>query len=519
MATPRSRSTTTLSALFEPLLGPDRLTSDPKLCATYSRDICFWDDAAVAELIIRPANAAQDAACLQASHGQPIAIYVRGGGMSYSKGYVPARQPAIVLDVSDLQAIRDINLTDGYVTAEAGCTWTAVVEALADSDAIVDFQPPFSGIYSTVGGAMSQNVPQGMDGVLALEVALMNGTVLTTGSSSRQGHSNPFFKDFGPNLTGLFLGDCGAFGVKTAASIRLRQRPPCQGYVSFAFESYADMAAAMVPLSRLDYISRRVGLDPYKSQNSVKVGFKEAIETLTAVGRQSLGAGARMAAAAATDFMAGVKWSLHLNLDAPNEAALGGALEQVRDIGSQRGREIPPVLPQAMAAKGFSVRGFLGPKGQRWVPSNGLFPISRAVEVSESVQAFFAGWRDEMQSHGMWESYMTNFGPGYFLCEPSFYWEDSVSDLHLAHLPAAEAARFAKLNANQPARAFAMRLRRALCQHFFELGAIHVQLGKHYPYRDMVEPTSWQTLTDLKRLFDPTNQLNPGNLGFSETTL
>jgi D-lactate dehydrogenase (cytochrome) len=505
--------------VFEPLLGAQRLITDSKQRAAYSQDIFFWEDTVTADLIIRPGNAAQVAACLRASAGQPLAIYVRGGGMSYSKGYVPIRQPAVILDVSDLKRIRDVNLTDGYVTAEAGCTWTAVLDALADSNAIVDFQAPFSGIYSTVGGAMSQNVPQGMDGVMGLEVALMNGTLLTTGSASRQGQGNPFFKDFGPNLTGLFLGDCGAFGVKTAASIRLRQRPACQGYISFAFASYADMAAAMVPLSRLDYISRRVGLDPYKSQNSVKVGFKEAIETLAAVGRQSLGAGARMAAAATTDFMAGVKWSLHLSLDAPNEAALASSLERIRDIGNQRGREIAPVLPQAMAARGFSVRGFLGPQGQRWVPSNGLFPISRAVEVSESVQGFFARWRDEMETHGMWESYMTNFGPGYFLCEPSFYWEDSVSDLHLAHLPAAEATRFARLNANHPARAFAMRLRRALCAHFFELGAIHVQLGKHYPYRDMVEPSSWQTLTDLKRLFDPTNQLNPGNLGFSETTL
>jgi D-lactate dehydrogenase (cytochrome) len=516
MAEPQARSATDVPGLFEPVLGHQRITEDAAQCSLYSQDIFFWDNAATAQAIIRPGNADQLAACLKAANGHDVALYVRGGGMSYSMGYVPARQPAVIVDVSDLRAIREINLIDGYITAEAGCTWSMLVDALAGTDAILDFQAPFSGIYSTVGGAMSQNVPQGMDGVMALEVALMDGTLLATGSNSRQGQSNPFFKDFGPNLTGLFLGDCGAFGVKTATSIRLRPRPACQGYASFAFETYADMASAMVPLSRLDFISRRVGLDPYKSQNSVKVGFKEAIETLTAVGRQSLGAGARMAAAAATDFMAGVKWSLHLNLDAPSDAALAAAMEQVRAIGHERGREIPPVLPQAMAAKGFSVRGFLGPKGQRWVPSNGLFPISRAVEVSQAVQSFFDQWRNEMDAHGMWESYMTNFGPGYFLCEPSFYWEDSVSALHLQHLPAAEAARFAKLKANEPARAFAVTLRRALSELFFELGAVHVQLGKHYPYRDMVEANSWRQLAAVKNLFDPNQQLNPGNLGFDE---
>ncbi len=503
-----------LRGLFEPVVGERGILADPAECAAYSNDIFFWEDGAVAELILRPGDAAEVAACLATAAGADLAIYARGGGMSYSQGYVPVRQPAAIMDLSRLSGVRDINLADGYVTVEAGCTWATVSDALADTDAVLDFQAPFSGIYSTVGGALSQNVPQGMDGVMALEVALMNGSLLNTGSAARSGQGNPFFKDFGPNLTGLFLGDCGAFGVKTAASIRLRQRPPSQGYASFAYETYADMARAMVPLSRLDYISRRVGLDPYKSQNSVKVGFREAIETLAAVGRESPRASARMAAAAATDFMAGVKWSLHLNLDAPNAAALAAQLDQVRAIATQRGREIPPVLPQAMAARGFSVRGFLGPRGQRWVPSNGLFPVSRAVEVSEAVQDFFAGWRDEMDAHGMWESYMTNFGPGYFLCEPSFYWEDSVSELHLRHLSSGDAKRFANLSPNEEARAMAVRLRRALRDFFFELGAVHVQLGKLYPYRAMVEDSTWRQLAAIKQVFDPRQQLNPGNLGF-----
>ncbi len=520
MQSSQARSCAALRQLFEPIVGAPGVIDDHAERSAYSNDIFFWDDNAIAELIVRPATAQQVAACLKAAGREPVAVYVRGGGMSYSKGYVPTRQSAVILDVGGLTAIREINLADGYITAEAGCTWSALVQALAETDATLDFQAPFSGSYSTVGGALSQNVPQGMDGVMALEVALMDGTLLATGSTSRRAQSNAFFKDFGPNLTGLFLGDCGAFGVKTAASVRLRRRSPCQGYASFAFETYADMAQAMVPLSRLDFITRRVGLDPYKSQNSVKVGFKEAIETLAAVGRDTpsalkgIGAGARMAAVAATDFMAGVKWSLHLNLDAPSEAALTAQLQQVRDIGTQRGREIPAVLPQAMAARGFSVRGFLGPRGQRWVPSNGLFPVSRAVEVSEAVQGFFAGWRAEMDAHGMWESYMTNFGPGYFLCEPSFYWEDSVSELHLRHLPRGEAARFAKLKPDLKTRALAMRLRQALCEFFFELGAVHVQLGKLYPYRAMVEPETWQQLAAIKRLFDPNQQLNPGNLGF-----
>ena len=46
------------------------------------------------------------------------------------------------------------------------------------------------------------------------------------------------------------------------------------------------------------------------------------------------------------------------------------------------------------------------------------------------------------------------------------------------------------------------------------LGAVHVQLGKLSPYRAMVSEGAWSQLTAIKRVFDPNQQLNPGNLGF-----
>ena len=74
--------------------------------------------------------------------------------------------------------IREINVTDRYVVVDAGCTWISIVDALEDQGLKLDFPAPFSGIYSTVGGAMSQNVPSTMKGILGIEVVRADGAMV-----------------------------------------------------------------------------------------------------------------------------------------------------------------------------------------------------------------------------------------------------------------------------------------------------------------------------------------------------
>ena len=505
---------------FAAIVGVANVVADPTERRIYSNDIFFWDDAEIADLIVRPGSADEVAACVRVAAAHGAAIYSRGGGMSYTKGYVPAVTGAVIFDLKRLNRIHDINPTDRYVVVGAGCTWDEVTEALKPHKLKVAFSAPFSGIYSTVGGAMSQAVPATMKGILGLEVVRADGTILRTGSWGRRadhGKAAPFFRDYGPDLTGMFLGDTGAMAIKTAVSLHLVSKLPAQAHGSFAFETYEDMAAAMVDLGPYDFVTRRVGLDPFKSQNSVKVGFKEALKTLgdvTASGPTFLsGLKDSVKMAANANFMDGVKWSLHLSTEGLSEAAAEEGMEQARRACLKRGREIANFLPRAMDARGYSVRGFLGKDGQRWIPTNSLWPLSRAVEVATAVQGFFAARRAEMQSHGLWESYMTNYGAGYFQCEPSVYWVDEVSELHLRHLGADEAAKFRSLPPNLPARAYAKKLRTELRDFFFTLGAVHVQLAKFYRFEESLSPETWRMITELKDILDPERRLNPGNLG------
>lgn len=504
-----------VTAALASIVGGKHVLDSPADRAHFSQDIFSFSDGPVAEVVVQPGDITELTDVLEYAAADGYAVYTRGGGMSYTHGYVPTEASSILLDLRRLNTIREVNRTEQYVVAEAGCTWTQVTEALEGTGLQLEFTAPFSGIYSTVGGAMSQNVPQGMRGVLGLEVVKMDGSLLRTGSWGTKA-GRPFLADFGPNLTGLFLGDCGSFAIKTAAILKLRRQPTATDYCSFAFETYEDMASAMVSLAGMAFIRRAVGLDPYKSQNSIKVGFREALETVKAVAStQGTMAGAKFSAQATRNFMEGVKWSMHLTIDSDCAEGVAQNIEKVRAVCLTTGREIPNLLPQAMAARSFSVRGFLGPKGERWVPTNSLFPVSQAPEVATRVQAFFESHREAMNGAGMWESYMTNFGAGYFLCEPSVYWQDEVSSLHLAHLSSDEAKRFRKHAPNLAARQLAQRIRGELKGLLQSLGAMHVQLGKYYGYGDILQPAVWQQMQSLKQLFDPDYRLNPGNLGFT----
>ena len=56
MAESRAGEPSNLSGLFQPLLGGPGVIDDPVERRVHSRDIFFWDDAQVADLILRPAS-------------------------------------------------------------------------------------------------------------------------------------------------------------------------------------------------------------------------------------------------------------------------------------------------------------------------------------------------------------------------------------------------------------------------------------------------------------------------------
>ena len=163
---------------------------------------------------------------------------------------------------------------DGYVTVEAGCTWAKLNEALEATGMRTGYWGPLSGVNATVGGALSQNSAffgsalngTVADSVLGVTVAAGEWRDRHDGLGRPQG-CEPFTRYGGPDLTGMFLGDNGAFGVKVAATIGCCRGRQHSGHLSFGFETMAKMAAAQVEMARTRLVAEGFGIDRTKAEH------------------------------------------------------------------------------------------------------------------------------------------------------------------------------------------------------------------------------------------------------------
>ncbi|HPF27832.1 MAG TPA: FAD-binding oxidoreductase, partial [Steroidobacteraceae bacterium] len=282
-------------ARLQALLGREHVVLDAADREFYSTDIYNADKTAL--VVVRPGSTADVAQIVQLAREHDLPLVPRGGGASYTDGYVPAEENSILLDTSRLNQIVEINERDMYVIVQAGVTWAALHDALLAKGLRTPFYGPFSGIAATIGGALSQGAVTwgtgvfGISGenVLGIEVVLSNGDVVRTGSWGAA-NSVPFVRLYGPDLTGLFMSDAGALGVKTTIALRLMPRRAHVLGLSFGFRDFESMAAGMEAAAREGVNLTNFGLDPALQQGQLgKADVATAMQAATAVFRSSRG--------------------------------------------------------------------------------------------------------------------------------------------------------------------------------------------------------------------------------------
>ncbi len=481
-----------------------------------ARDLFPNETATAPAAVVAPHTVAQLANVVGFAGEQGIALAARGGGMSYTGGFALEDSHSILLDLRRLDRIRDINADDGFVVVEAGTTWKALSDALHSHKLRPALRGPISGSVSTIGGALAQNLPGSMDAVLGVEVVAADGSTFWTGSAAAS-ERLPFYRNFGPDLTGMFLGDGGTLGIKTAAAIRLEPIPPGVAHASYAFDTMQAAVKAMLEVSALGLGARVFALDPLKNKTATKVGLREGLSTLARVassGRMGRGvADAARIAAAGRDAYDRVNWSVHLTCEGVSQIAADHALKKAAAVCGHHGRSIEPSIPVAMRARPFSIRGFLGLQGERWVPLHGIFPLSAVEAVIAAMEQFLEERTPDLEPHGIVHSFMMSAGAGYFLIEPMFYWPDELLAVHRRHLSERQLAKLRSRDDNPAGREQVRETRDALRDLFASHGAVATQLGRYYPYRESLTPASRAVFDRLKRALDPHNILNPGALG------
>ena len=95
------------------------------------------------------------------------------------------------------------------------------------------------------------------------------------------------------------------------------------------------------------------------------------------------------------------------------------------------------------------------------------------------------------------------------MIEPVFYWPDRLNALHRQSVEAQVLRRIEDFPDNPAAREEVLRLREEVVSTLNAFGAVHLQIGRLYPFARDLEPTPHDILRRIKRELDPENRINP----------
>jgi glycolate oxidase len=210
-----------LAERLEGVVGRDHLITHERQLATYASD-GLLQYAVMPGLVVLPGSAEEVTAVVRACHEAEVPWVARGAGSGLSGGATPV-EDGVLIGLSRLRRILEVDLDNGRVLVEPGVTNIAVSQAVAPTH----FYPPdpSSQIVCTIGGNVAENSGGAhcfkygftTNYVTGLELVLSDGSEVTLGG--------PELDHPGYDLLGAFVGSEGTLGVATRIWLRVIPKP------------------------------------------------------------------------------------------------------------------------------------------------------------------------------------------------------------------------------------------------------------------------------------------------------
>ena len=233
-----------LSALAA-LYPPDRLLTRAASLASYESDgLTAFRTRPLAVVL---AESTRDVVeTVRLCHARGVPFVARGSGTSLSGGSVPI-EDGVVIALNRMNRILRVDPVDRIAVVQPGVI-NLDISAAGEPHGLYYAPDPSSQSVCTIGGNVAFNsggahcFRHGMTAnhVLGLEVVLPDGEVVRLGGDS--------VEDAGPDLTGLFVGCEGLFGVAVEITVRLIPRPEAYRTV---LASYGTLQAAGDAVTRI----------------------------------------------------------------------------------------------------------------------------------------------------------------------------------------------------------------------------------------------------------------------------
>jgi FAD/FMN-containing dehydrogenase len=175
-------------------------------------------------LVLRPGSVEEVAAILKLADATATAIVPQGGNTGLVGGQI-ALDGEVVLALTRLDRIREVDAASGTMTCEAGVVLVNAQQAAAAADRLFPLSLGAEG-SCTIGGNLSTNaggtdaLAYGVarDLVVGIEVVLADGRVLHLLNKLKKDNT-------GYDLKNLFIGAEGTLGIITAAVLKLFPAP------------------------------------------------------------------------------------------------------------------------------------------------------------------------------------------------------------------------------------------------------------------------------------------------------
>ena len=233
---------TQLISEFRSIVGEAGLVTAPEQLRTYECDGLTLFRVAP-ELVLLPASAKEMQGVVKLCHRERIPFVARGAGTGLSGGALPVKN-GVVIGVSRMNRILDIDLPNGRVVVEPGVTNSAITAAVSGGGYF--YAPdPSSQVVCTVAGNVAENSGGAhcfkygvtMTYIMGLDVVLSDGSLVKLGGKTL---------DYpGYDLVGAFVGSEGTFGIVTEITLRIIKKPEASQTLMAAFNSSSEAGTAV----------------------------------------------------------------------------------------------------------------------------------------------------------------------------------------------------------------------------------------------------------------------------------
>jgi len=216
------------------IVGEEGLLYEPEELLVYECD-GYVIEKKVPDVVVFPQTTEEVVAVVKLCNELDIPFVPRGAGTSLAGGCLPVGG-GVMITLTRMRKILEINLRDRYAVVEPGLVNVHLTQRLKGTGFHYAPDPSSQGAC-TIGGNVATNsggphtLKYGVtvNHILGAEVVLPDGSVVELGGPTED---NP-----GYDLTGLFVGSEGTFGICTKAIVRLTRDPAAYRTMLGVFES------------------------------------------------------------------------------------------------------------------------------------------------------------------------------------------------------------------------------------------------------------------------------------------